>query len=138
MGGTAVVKYAAGSNHPQYGNSRERGGATRSMALTVIIVAALIFFGYEIVPPYFANYQLQDSIETEARFANANNKTQQDVLNDVMWKIKDLGIPAQAKDVHVSMVQGIVTISVDYSVPIDLRVYQFTLQFHSHADNSTI
>ena len=132
------MRNAARRINPPYGNSRERGGATRSFLLTIIIVAALIFFGAEIVPPYFANYQLQDSIETEARFANANNKTQQDVQSDVMWKIKDLGIPAQAKDVQVTMVQGIVTISVNYSVPVNLRVYQFTLQFHSHADNSTI
>ena len=27
---------------------------------------------------------------------------------------------------------------LDYSVPIDLSVYQFTLQFHPHADNHTI
>jgi hypothetical protein len=29
-------------------------------------------------------------------------------------------------------------ISLDYSVPIDLQVYQFSLQFHDHADNHTI
>ena len=33
---------------------------------------------------------------------------------------------------------GSVDISLDYSVPIDLAVYQFTLQFHPHADNHTI
>lgn len=128
------------TNHNNFPDAklRERGGTRRSFLLTIIIVAALIFFGVEIVPPYFANYQLQDSIETEARFAAGNNKTQQDILSDVMWKIKDLGIPAQAKDVHVSMVQDVVTISINYSVPIDLRFYQFTLQFHPHADNSTI
>lgn len=133
-----MVRNAASRINPPYGNSGERGGATRSFLLTIIIVAALIFFGAEIVPPYFANYQLQDSIETEARFAAANNKTQQDIQSDVLAKIKDLGIPAQAKDVHVTMVQGIVTISINYSVPVDLRVYQFNLQFHPHADNSTI
>lgn len=133
-----MARNAASRIDPPHANFRERGGATRSFLLTIIIVAALIFFGAEIVPPYFANYQLQDSIETEARFAAGNNKTQQDIQSDVLAKIKDLGIPAQAKDVHVTMVQGIVTISINYSVPVDLRVYQFTLQFHPHADNSTI
>ncbi|MGH9756841.1 MAG: hypothetical protein ACRD4M_03830 [Candidatus Acidiferrales bacterium] len=133
-----MARNAANQTNLPNGNFRERGGTRRSFLLTIIIVAALIFFGSEIIPPYFANYQLQDSIETEARFAAGNNKTQQDILSDVMWKIKDLGIPAQAKDVHVTMVQDVVTISINYSVPIDLRVYQFTLQFHPHADNSTI
>ena len=132
------MRSAARDDNTPHGNFRERGGSTRSFLLTIVIVAGLIFFGAEIVPPYFANYQLQDSIETEARFAAANNKTQQDIQSDVMWKIKDLGIPAQAKDVHVTMVQDVVTISVNYSVPVNLRVYQFTLQFHPHADNSTI
>ena len=33
---------------------------------------------------------------------------------------------------------GSVQISLDYSVPVDLLVYKFTLDFHDHADNRSI
>ncbi len=36
------------------------------------------------------------------------------------------------------MDNGSVAIGLDYSVPIDLALYQFTLQFHPHADNHSI
>jgi hypothetical protein len=36
------------------------------------------------------------------------------------------------------MTNGSVSISLDYSVPIDLIFYQFRLQFHPHADNHSI
>jgi hypothetical protein len=61
-----------------------------------------------------------------------------DVRNDIFKKAQDLGIPAKKEDIQVSMDNGYVSISLDYSVPIDLAVYQFTLQFHPHADNHSI
>ena len=92
----------------------------------------------KIVPPYFANFQLQDSIQTEARFALVNHKGEDEVRDDVWRKIQELGIAARKDEVKVSVVGPSVTISVDYSVPIDLKAFQFSLQFHPHADNHTI
>ena len=42
------------------------------------------------------------------------------------------------EDIRVNMTNGSVEIGLDYSVPIDLKFYQFTLQFHPHADNHSI
>jgi hypothetical protein len=55
-----------------------------------------------------------------------------------MKKIQELGIPARREDIKVNNQQRLVEITVDYSVPIDLQVYQLTLQFHPHADNRTL
>ncbi len=94
----------------------------------------------KIVPVYFANYEFQDSIESESRFALTGypKKTPDDVRNDIWNKAKELGIPAQKDAIKIAMDNGSVDIGLDYSVPIDLAVYQFTLQFHPHADNHTI
>lgn len=118
----------------------ERGGSKLNLLLTFIILGSMIFAAVKVVPVYFANYQFQDAIESESRFALTGypQKNENDVREDVWKKMQELGIPAKREDIRVSITQGRVEISLDYTVPIDLAVYQFALQFHPHADNHTI
>jgi Domain of unknown function (DUF4845) len=121
--------------------SIERGGSRASLIITLLIVGSMIFAAVKIIPAYANNFQLQDSMQSEARFALAGypTKNADDIRNDIWRKAQDLSIPLASKDdIKVTEDQGIVNISVDYSVPVDLKVYQFTLQFHPHADNHTI
>jgi hypothetical protein len=118
----------------------QKGGAKINLVITLLILGSMIFAGVKIVPVYFANYQFQDSMNSESRFALTGypKKTENDVREDIFHKAQDLGIPAKKEDIQVSMDNGYVNISLDYTVPIDLAVYQFTLQFHPHADNHSI
>lgn len=120
--------------------SGERGGAKFSLLLTLLILGSLGYSAVKIVPTYVDNYQLQDSIETESRFALTGypKKTPDDVRNDVLKKAQELGLPVKAEDIRVIMNNGSVEIGVDYSVTFDLDVYQWTHDFHPHADNHTI
>lgn len=116
----------------------QRGGSKLNLILTLAVVGAMVFTAVKIVPAYFANWQFQDAIETEARFAIANKKSEEGIRDDVYKKMQELGIPAKRDDVRVSLAEGLVNISLSYSVPVDLQVYQFTLDFRPHADNRTI
>jgi hypothetical protein len=116
----------------------ERGGSKLNTVLTLLIVGFLVFCCVKIVPAYFANYQLQDSMETEARFAIANHKGEEDIREDIWKKVQELDIPAKRENIKIGNSQGSVTISLDYVIPVDLRVYQFSIDFHPHADNHTI
>jgi hypothetical protein len=120
--------------------NRERGGSKFSLILTLLIVGALGFTAVKIVPVYVEAYQFQDSIEAESRFALTGypKKSVDDIRDDIYKKAQELDIPAKREDIHVSVTNGSVDIGTDYSVPIDLKVYQCTLQFHPHADNHTI
>ncbi|HEV2615636.1 MAG TPA: hypothetical protein VGU63_03390 [Candidatus Acidoferrales bacterium] len=116
----------------------ERGGARIKALLALIILGSAIFCAVKIVPSYFANYQLQDSIRQEAAYASADRKKDDDIRADVEKKVKELGIPADSKDIQVSDVSGNVQISVDYIVPVDLAVYQLQLHFHPQANNASL
>lgn len=118
----------------------QKGGSKLSLLITVAILGSMVFGAIQIIPPYFANYQFQDAIETESRFALTGypKRSQDDIQNEVFKKAQDLGLPVKHDDIKVDMTTGTVAISTDYSVPIDLKVYQFTLQFHPHADNHSI
>jgi len=131
LGGIAIIGVGPNRNH-------ERGGGKVNFLLTLLVVGALIFAAIKIVPAYVNNYQLQDSMETEARFAGANRKAEADIRQDVWKKVQELGIPAKQDDLRVSLVEGAVQISLSYSIPVDLQVYRFNLEFHPHADNRTI
>src|ERR1700689_5509600 len=118
----------------------ERGGSKLSLLLTIVIVGALGFTAVKIVPVYVEAYQFQDSIEAESGFALTGypKKSVDDIRDDIYKKAQDLDIPAKREDIRVSVTNGSVEIGTDYSVLIDLKVYQYTLQFHPHADNHTI
>jgi hypothetical protein len=118
----------------------ERGGSKLSLLFTLVIIGALGFTAVKIVPVYVEAYQFQDSIAAESRFALTGypKKSIDDIRDDVYKKAQDLGIPAKREDIRVNVTNGSVEIGTDYSVLIDLKVYQYTLQFHPHADNHTI
>jgi hypothetical protein len=118
----------------------ERGGAKLSFAITMIILATMVFCAVKVVPSWFANYQLQDAITTEARFATSTypKKTPEDIQGDVFKKSQELGVPAKKEDIKVTFDGNVVTISLDYSVTYDLAVTQITHPFHLYADSRPI
>jgi len=116
----------------------ERGGARIKTLIVLIILGSAIFCAVKVVPPYFDNYQLQDSMREEAAYASASRKQADDIRADIEKKLKQLGIPADGKDIQVSDDAGNVQISVDYTVPVDLAVYQLQLHFHPQANNASL
>lgn len=117
----------------------QRGGSKLNLIVTLLILGAIVYSAVKVVPAYFANYQFQDAIESEARFAIANKKAEDDIRDDVWRKAQDLSIPlSQKEDIKISVDRADVSITADYAVPVDLIVYKFNLEFHPHADNHTI
>jgi len=120
----------------------EHGGSKLNFLITVLVLGAMIFAAVKIVPVFFANYQLQDSMQTEARFALSAypKKGPDDIRDDIFKKMQELDIPAKREDIKVIMdaATGNVDLGLDYSVTIDLKVYQWTKLFHVHADNHSI
>jgi len=119
----------------------ERGGSRLNLLMTLVFLGATIFVAVKIIPPYVQNYQFEDAVKSECRFALSGypRKTEDDVREDIWKKAQELSIPLNKKEeIQVTVNQGNVTISTNYSIPIDLMVYQFTLHFSPHANNYTI
>lgn len=108
--------------------------------LMLVILAALVFAGIKLVPVYITNYQFQDSMQTEARFALSGwpRKSEDDIREDLWKEMQKEGITARKEDLHISIQQSLVNITLDYTVPIDLKLFQWSAEFHLHADNHTI
>ena len=121
----------------RFGNP-ERGGSRVKLFLLLVLLGSMIFAGVKILPIYVNNYQMQDAIESEARFAIGNRLADKDIRDHIWRKVNEIGIPADEDSLKVTANQGAVKISLDYTVPVDLLVYKFTLDFHDHADNRSI
>jgi hypothetical protein len=107
----------------------QRGeGRLKAIIYTVILVAG-IFTAFKLVPLYVADYQLKDKISEQARFAVVNRYTD-DQIRDILFKvIQDLDIPAKREDIKIQQTNHGLLISVNYTVPVDFKVYKTEINF---------
>jgi hypothetical protein len=107
----------------------QRGeGKLKAIIYTVILISA-VYAAIKVVPAYVAEYELKDKMAEQARFAIVNRYTEEQV-RDVIYKVvQDLDIPANREDIKVESTNHGITISVNYSVPVDFKVYKTELNF---------
>jgi hypothetical protein len=107
----------------------QRGeGKLKAIIYTVILFAA-VYAAVKVVPIYVAEYQLNDKITEQARFAVVNHYSE-DQVRDVIFKVvQDLDIPASREDIKVQNTNHGILISVNYNVPVDFKVYKTEISF---------
>ena len=109
----------------------------------IVGLLMVVFVGYalfQVVPPLMANYNFQDDLRQVAMIdANALQKTDDDVRNDVMRRVKDHDLPIDPKQVTVQRINtpGIaaVYLAADYSVTVNLPGYSFDMHFTPNSGN---
>jgi cell division protein FtsL len=116
----------------------QRGEGRLKAIIYTLILAAAVYVAVKVVPIYVAEYQLKDKISEQARFAVVNRYTD-DQIKDILFKtIQDLDIPAKRDDIKVIPNSRGMTISVNYSVPVDLAVYKTELNFSPSSEGIDI
>src|SRR5215471_17628028 len=116
----------------------ERGEGKFKAILVTAILLFIAYAAFKMVPPYVDEYQLNDTMQETAKFASVTRSNEEQIRATVFRKIEELGIPAKKEDVKVTAVNGRVSISLDYTVPIDLMVYKFDLHFTPSTSNKDI
>ena len=115
---------------------------TLKLIFGVAIFCAVALFGIKIIPPYFANYQLEDSIKTEATQSTYSTRTEDDIRESIIKQARSYDIPLTPKQVRVSRIGGFgvgtLNIEADYSVPVDFPGYSTTLEFHPSTENKGV
>ena len=116
----------------------QRGeGKLKAIIYTLILFAA-VYAAVKVVPVYVAEYQLNDKITEQARFAVVNHYSE-DQVRDIIYKvIQDLDIPANREDIKVQNTNHGVMISVNYRVPVDFKVYKTELNFSPSSEGRDI
>ena len=118
-------------------NGEKGAGHMKAIVWTMILVA-FIYVTAMTIPVLINEYQFQDSLDQIARFASVGHKPNSEVQKAVLDEAEKEDLPIQAEDIKVTGSGGNIHINVDYSVTVDLKVYQWTLNFHPASSNSAI
>ena len=102
------------------------------------VVGVGIYLGYMLLPPYFNNWQFQDSIETEARLDTYNTKSETDIRSDVLKAARENSVPLTDDTLMVARGPYGVQISANYVVHVSLPGYPVDLKFSAASKNAIL
>lgn len=105
-----------------------------------LVVVGVIYAAFQIIPPELSNYSFQDDLRDIAMTSAANfHLTDEDVMQQVVKKAGEHQItltPAQVTVQHIGTPGApAVYVAADYSVPVSLPGYSFTLHFTPSSGN---
>ena len=120
------------------GRNGEAGAGHLKAVVFTLIMAALVYTGFKVVPYMINNYEFQDGIQEIARYASAMRQDPGKVRDAVLKEADKDDVPIAAEDLKIVGTGGNYQISADYSVIVDLIVYKWTLNFHPSASNKAL
>jgi hypothetical protein len=116
----------------------QRGEGKLKTILFLLFFASMIFVGFRTVPAYVAEYQLADKMQESARFAVVTRQNEDQIRESIYKVVQDLEIPAKKEDIKITSTNNLVTIAIDYSVPVDLLFYQTEMHFSPSSANKSL
>ena len=112
---------------------------TIKLILVLGLLGGLAYVCAEIIPPYFANYEFQDTLDTEARLGTYSTKGDEVIRDAVFKRAQELELPLTRDQVKVQRTggpgTGSVLIETSYSVHVELPGYPMDLDFHPQSKN---
>jgi hypothetical protein len=113
--------------------------ATLKLVLGFAMFAAIGLVAIKVIPPFFSNYEFEDSIKNEALQSTYSTRSEEDIRESVIKHARDYDIMLTPKQVRVSRSGGYgngnLMIEAEYSVPLDLPGYSTMLNFHPSSAN---
>jgi hypothetical protein len=105
-----------------------------------LAIIGLIYGGFQIIPPELTNYSFTDDLKNIAMVGGSNpHETDQQLVDAVMKKAQEHEIPLKPEQITVQRIgtpgAPAVYVAADYSVPVNLPGFSFTLHFNPSSGN---
>lgn len=105
-----------------------------------LAIIAVVYCGFQIIPPELTNYSFQDDLRNIAMVGGANpHQTDQELIDAVMKKAREHDITLAPEQITVQRIGSpgapAVYVAADYSVPVSLPGYSFSLHFTPSSGN---
>lgn len=114
---------------------------TVKLAFGLIVIVAAIYVGAAVIPVYYANYEFQDMIKTEATLQTYTTKPEAEIQQTILKRAQELDIPLTKDQVKVqrrgNLGTGSLTIQAPYTVHVDLPGYPLDLHFDPSTENKS-
>jgi hypothetical protein len=118
--------------------NRQAGSSKVKALIWTAIMIVFVYICVQIVPLYVADYQLQDDMQTAARFATIGHLSADAIRQNLLKEAERADMPIKLQDIKVDDHNGRIDIEANYSVTVDLHVYQWTLNFHPNASSNRL
>ena len=119
-------------------DGHERGAGRLKAIFWLAILGTFVYVCIKVVPILYNEYQFQDAMQSTARFATINRQSPDEIRKSLVQEAQAKEIPVKPEDIHVTAEAGNVKISADYTIIVDLQVYQLTLNLHPSASNNAL
>jgi hypothetical protein len=111
-----------------------RGASTVGCLFSLLIVAAIAYFGVNIGQVYWRYYEYRDDMKQEARFAGAN--TNDKILLRLRARADSLGLPEDAHAIAIRRGAHNISIEAEYYERLEFPMYSKDILFHPFAEGT--
>jgi hypothetical protein len=109
-----------------------KGISTLGCLVSVLLFAAVVYFGLNVGEHYFNFYQYQDAMRQEVKFAAHNSDAL--ILRHLREQADSLGLPEAAGEVTLQRDGRHIAMESEYYVHIELPLYVREVRFNPHAE----
>jgi hypothetical protein len=109
-----------------------QGISTLGCLVSVLLFAAVVYFGLNIGEHYFNFYQYQDAMRQEVKFAAHNSDAL--ILRHLRERADSLGLPEAAGEVTLQRDGRHIEMESEYYVHIELPLMVREVRFNPHAE----
>jgi hypothetical protein len=104
----------------------------------LVVILGGFYVAWNMVPPYFNNYQLQDALDDIARKGSYTAQTDDDIKKAVIAKAETEDIKLKEDQIVISRVRDMLGITVKYRIHVDMVVHPVDLDFTANSLNKRI
>jgi len=97
--------------------------------IALLVVAALIYVAWSLIPAYWYNYQFKDDLDELARRLSYANKSVEDIKDMVIKKAASDNVTLREDEITVNNSGPEVGLTVKYRVHVDMIVHPVDLDF---------
>lgn len=115
------------------GRRHESGEGQMGCIVGLIIMIAAGFIAYKMIPIKVKAADLRQTVINEAR--SAGTHTDKVISGLILNKAKELELPVTEKDLKINRAHSAISVTVEYTVPIEFPGYTFNWKFRHHAAN---
>lgn len=117
----------------------ESGKVKASFVIFLIVLTIGIYVGWKLFPPYIQEYELEDWMRTQTPYYLVNHMPDDTLRAAIAKELESRSVPAGKDNIKiVANNSRSLQFEVDYTVPIDLGVYQTVLHFSPSSDSQSL
>jgi Domain of unknown function (DUF4845) len=106
--------------------------------LGIMVVVGAFYVAWNLIPPYFNNYQFQDALDDIARKNSYTASSDDDIKKAVIAKGEAEDIKLKEDQIVITRVRDMLGITVKYHIHVDMMVHPVDLDFTANSLNKRI